>query len=136
MKQLKSLQKFTSRDLDVLTVLWNSPDPLTASQIVANNPKLNINTVQVVLRKLLKDELLEVADIVYSGTVLARRYKPSISGKDFILYKFCADYKQFGKDLSKSSLVAALLDAESDKEKVRQDIKQLKEMLEDYEKNL
>lgn len=136
MNLLKPFQKFTSRDLDILSVLWNSSEPLTAAQIVETNSNLNMNTVQAVLRKLLKNELIEVADIVYSGTVLARRYKSAISGKDFALYKLSSEYKQFGKDLSKSSLVATLLNEESDKEKVRQDIEQLKKMLEDYEKNL
>ena len=136
MNLLKPFQKFTSRDLDILSVLWNSSEPLTAAQIVETNSNLNMNTVQAVLRKLLKNELIAVADIVYSRTVLARRYKSAISGKDFALYKLSSEYKQFGKDLSKSSLVATLLDEESDKEKVREDIEQLKKMLEDYEKNL
>ncbi|MCI7812871.1 MAG: BlaI/MecI/CopY family transcriptional regulator [Lachnospiraceae bacterium] len=136
MSPLKAFQKFTNRDLDILSVLWNSPEPLTATQIVETNPTLNMNTVQAILRKLLKNQFIEVSDIVYSGTVLARRYKPAISGKEFALYKLTSEYKQFGKDLPKSSLMATLLEEESDKERLRQDIDQMKKVLEDMEKEL
>lgn len=95
--------KLTRRDLDVLSVLWDSERPLTASEIVAANPALNKNTVQPVLRKLLKNELVQVADIVYSGTVLSRSYIPSISRQELSLYRLSSEYRQLEKDVSKAS---------------------------------
>lgn len=133
---LKLFQSLTNRDLDILTVLWNSPKSMTASEIAAADQSLKINTVQAVLRKLLKNNLIEVADIVYSGTVLSRSYTPTISQKDFALSKLTSEYQQLGKNLSKASLVASLLDTESDQKKVQNDINQLKEMLDNYKKNL
>lgn len=75
----------TKRDLDVLNILWESDDPKTAAQIVKAGPELTMNTVQAVLRKLLKNKLVEIAEIVYSGTVLTRSYKPIISQEIFFL---------------------------------------------------
>ncbi len=62
----------THRDMDILNVLWEGKGSLTASQIVEAGPSLTINTVQAVLRKLLKKKLIEIDKIVYSGTVLCR----------------------------------------------------------------
>lgn len=136
MNGLKLFQSLTNRDLDILTVLWNSSKSMTASEITSANPDLKINTVQAVLRKLLKNNVIEVSDIVYSGTVLSRSYAPKISRKDFALFKLTSEYHNLGKDLSKASLVASLLDTESDEEKVQNDIIQLKEMLDHYKKNI
>ena len=124
--------KLTHRDLDVLSVLWDSKKPLTASEIVAANPALNKNTVQPVLRKLLKNELVQVADIVYSGTVLSRSYIPSISRQQLSLYRLSSEYRQLEKDVSKASFVSFLLKTEENQEKFQKDLRELEELLESY----
>lgn len=124
--------KLTRRDLDILSVLWDSKKPLTASEIVAANPALNKNTVQPVLRKLLKNELVQVADIVYSGTVLSRSYIPSISRQELSLYRLSSEYRQLEKDVSKASFVSFLLKTEENQEKFQKDLRELEELLESY----
>ncbi len=57
----------TKRDMDVMNILWDSDEPKTAALIVKAKPELTMNTVQAVLRKLLKNNLIEVADIFYNG---------------------------------------------------------------------
>ena len=78
------MKRITSKQLEVMQVLWGTERPLTASEITSNNPALNINTVQVCIRQLLKKEYIKVADIVYSGTVLCRCYSPVIQKQDYI----------------------------------------------------
>lgn len=72
-------KKLSKQQLEVMKILWNSDNPLIASEIVKMNSQLNINTVQACLRVLIKARMIEVADIVYSGTVLSRSYRPLIS---------------------------------------------------------
>ena len=79
----KQFLKLTGREMDIMNILWNSQKPLIASEIAEYRSDLTINTVQAVIRKLLKYQLIEVADIVYSGTVLSRSYKPSISSEEY-----------------------------------------------------
>ena len=67
-----------------MQVLWRSDQSLTASEIASSDPALNINTVQVCIRQLLKNEYIQVADIVYSGTVLCRSYSPIISKQEYV----------------------------------------------------
>ncbi len=81
------LQKITEREKDIMSVLWRTGETLTASAIAGNGDRLSINTVQVAVRNLLKKEYIEVADIVYSGTVLTRSYKPIVSAEQYAAYQ-------------------------------------------------
>lgn len=128
--------RLTGRDMDILDILWNSENPMTASQITEAKDGLTINTVQSVLRKLLKLELVEVADIVYSGTVLCRSYRASVSAQEIALSRFVSESRRLPDGISPSSFVAALLDTETDKEARAKEIQKLEHLLQDYKKNL
>ena len=104
----KKFPKLTSREIDILNILWENEKPLIASEIADARSDLTINTVQAVLRKLLKYQLVEVADIVYSGTVLSRSYRPTITSEEFAVQELTSDYLAFQKTVSKPLLVSAL----------------------------
>ena len=76
-------KNLTKRESDIMTILWTSNKPLVASEIVKANPSLSISTVQTVLKKLTAKNYVEMAGIVYSGTVLTRSYQPAISQEDY-----------------------------------------------------
>ena len=126
----------TRREQDVLEVLWNGEKPMTASEIVGANPDLTMNTVQAVLRKLLGQKIIEVADIVYSGTVLSRSYRPIISHDEFIASQFSQDLERLNKTISKPALLKTLFDAEKDRDRVKAEIEELEQMLAEYKKKL
>ena len=129
----KKFPKLTSREIDIL---WENEKPLIASEIADARSDLTINTVQAVLRKLLKYQLVEVADIVYSGTVLSRSYRPTITSEEFAVQELTSDYLAFQKTVSKPLLVSALLDTEEDPVKARETIDELQQMLDAYKKEL
>ncbi|MDE6918707.1 MAG: BlaI/MecI/CopY family transcriptional regulator [Lachnospiraceae bacterium] len=129
-------QNITNRDLDILNLLWESSTPLTASEILKKNNELTMNTIQAVLRKLLRNGYIEVADVVYSGTVLCRSYRPLMSSTEFALSKITADYMTYGRNLRKTSLVASLLDAEENPQQIKADIQDLEDMLAEYKKGI
>lgn len=93
-----------------------------------------MNTVQAVLRKLLKNKLVEIAEIVYSGTVLTRSYKPIISQEDFLLHKMTSEYQSLRKKISKVSILSALLDTEEDTARIDQDLSDIEELVHNYKK--
>lgn len=132
----KPISHLTKRDYDILNILWSSPVPLTASEIVKSNPELTINTVQAVLRRLLKNNFLEVADIVYSGTVLCRSYKPTVSANDFTISEFAAEFRNLAQNIPSTSLVAAFLELETDKTKAKDEIEALESLLQKYKEQL
>lgn len=118
------------KEHDILCIMLNSQKPLTASEIVHAGTDLTMNTVQAVIRKLLKMELVEVADIVYSGNVLSRTFKPTANAPEIIQELFADDYRQFQKIASKESLIAAMLNSDSKADR-QKEIEELESILND-----
>lgn len=133
MPKQHNMNNLTNREMDILNILWSEGKPLVASDIAKFDDTLTINTVQAVLRNLLKKKLIAVADIVYSGTVLCRSYKPTISANDFTIKQFVTQYENMDKSITIPNIVANLLEHEKNEESV---IKELEEMLEKRKKFL
>ena len=124
------MSKLTNREYDILKILWTSEDALTASGISEQGDGISINTVQATLKKLLKRDLIHVDQIVYSGTVLSRAYRPSVSQEDFELKRYENNMKRIhGNDFSCSQFVACFLGQEKNRQKVQQEIDQLELLL-------
>ena len=108
-------RRFTGRDLDILQILWNTSDSMTALEIVKQYPELTMNTVQAVLRKLLKEGLIKINRIVYSGTVLSRSFASIISPEEFVILQMKENVKEIDT-VNKISFVTALFEDETKKE--------------------
>ena len=134
MKKISS--RLTNREMDILNILWSAEEPLVASEIAKRDETLTINTVQATLRKMLKQGLVEVADIVYSGTVLSRSYRPTEISKDFAVQEFSILFRNFKKNITASRLVANLLEQEEDADAVLNEIAQLETVLKEKKERL
>lgn len=108
----------TVREMDVLNVLWQTDTPLIASQIAKEIKGQTVNGVQTLLRALLKKGFIEVFDIVYSGTVLSRRYKATELSATEALKAFTTQFEDLKHCISGAKLYAALLDSEEDRENI------------------
>lgn len=80
---IQSKRALSQRQLEVMQILWESEKSMTAN-VIAAETGLNINTVQASLRSLTSKKYVKVGDIVYSGTVLARSYTPTISKEEYL----------------------------------------------------
>lgn len=107
-------EHLSKNQLDVMKILWDSQTPLVASDIARRHDKLKLSTVQAALRVLIKEKTVEVADIVYSGTVLTRAYRPTISRDEY----FSRTYRDITKGLSGVSLIASLINEETSLEEL------------------
>lgn len=76
--------KLNKNELDIMYVLWEAKKPLTASEIVEGKKGLTTPTVQRLLKKLLENEYVEVAEIVQVGKALARNYRPKKSMEEYL----------------------------------------------------
>lgn len=122
--------KLTRRQEDIMNILWESDKPLIASEIEKKQDDLNINTVQATLRALIKKNAIEVADIVYSGTVLSRSYRP-ILNRDQVI----TEYDQVvSKVLNDKNLIARYVDEVNDLATIAELEKIIKEKKEKLEK--
>lgn len=80
------IKLLTKRQNEVMSVLWNSDSPLSANQICDKDESLNMNTVQQVLRTLLKIQFIKIEDIGYSNTALTRLYSPVLKQNDYLQF--------------------------------------------------
>ena len=117
--------RLTNRERDILDILWESGKSMVASEITSMRDDLSINTVQAVLKKLLQKKLIAVDEIVYSGTVLSRSYKPTMTPDKFEN----ASSKVSGKPFSPSSFVATLLEEEKDTSDLLSEIDSLEQLI-------
>lgn len=122
------------RELDVLNILWKSGEEMMATDIVNAGEGLTQSTVTAVLRKLLKEDLVEVAGITHSGRVLSRTYRPTEASRQVILDNFTYTYSCFSNIISESALCAAILTSNKTYAESKAEIKKLKTILADFEK--
>lgn len=107
---------FTKKELEIMKTLWNSEQPLIASDIVKQNESLNINTVQACLRSLIGKKAIKIADIVHSGTVLTRSYVPIISREKYLDHT----YIDILGNNQTVPLIKCLIDAETQLEELEE----------------
>lgn len=104
-----------NKELEVMNILWKNDKPLTALEI-SRISNMTINTVRPMLKNLLEYELVEVADIVYSGTTLSRNYKTKINKRNFEIQKFVMELKKLKReDITASNLIVSFLKQENKK---------------------
>ncbi len=78
------MKKLSNKEMEVMQVFWNSDHALASCDIPRLDNTLNINTVRVAIKNLLKKSYIEAADIVQRGTVLTHTYRPSISFETYL----------------------------------------------------
>lgn len=105
--------KLTRKEQEILKLLMDAEKAMTAAEIVAQNETLNINTVQTVLRSLLAKDFIEVADIVYSGKVLCRNYKPTAHATSATLNAFVSQFHSLRRNVPAPQIFAGLIDGET-----------------------
>lgn len=126
-----TLQVLTNREFDIMSILWQAETSLVASEIAKRGNNLTVNTTQAVIKKLLNRKLIAVDTIVYSGTVLTRSYKPTITADEFELEHLIASFQKLSnKPMTTSSFVASLLEQEKDSTVLLSEIEQLEQLLE------
>lgn len=129
--------KLTNRELEIMSILWNSEVPLMASEIVKLGNELTINTVQAVLKKLLARNYIEIADIGYSGTVLSRSYKPTLTADEYEMNKMLDSYRRMtDKSNGMSRFVATLLEEEKNTSQLLSEIEELETILKSKKEDL
>lgn len=127
------MEQLNTRELDVLNILWKTDEPMTSTDIVNQQRSLTQSTVIAVLRKLLKDNLVEVAGVTHSGKVLSRTYRPTDKSQKVIVDNFKNNYANFINVIPKSKLFAAILGIDQDPDQMRIEVSKLKAILDDFD---
>lgn len=85
------MSELSKSEYQVLYFFYDINQPVTKQELLEKVPDLNKNTTAAVIRSLLDKGYLEVGEIRYSRTVLARAYRPSVPFVDFIKDEYGAD---------------------------------------------
>lgn len=121
-----------AKEYDILCTILHSEEPLNVPQITRIHPGLTANIVQPAVRKLLKLNLIEVADIAVERNNFSRRFKATSAAPDIIRKMFADDYILFRRLVSEQTLLSAMVEADTDPEKVQQEISELEQLLQEY----
>lgn len=78
------MRQLNKRESEILQVLWEHDDALSANEI-AEISGISKNTVLPVLKKLLNDSYIKVDEVVLTGKTLTRKYLPAIDKEEFVL---------------------------------------------------
>lgn len=117
------------RDLDVLSILLKSEEPMTSTDITNEMKGLTQSTVLVVLRSMVSQKYVEVAGVTHSGKVLSRTYVATEEGRKAVLEHFVEYYRSFTNIVSSSEICAAILKTGGVNKK---DIEELRACLEKF----
>ena len=123
----------TQREIDILSTLCESDSAMSLADILNARPDLIKSTVAATLAKLLKEKLIEVNGIAYSGKVLCRTYRPTPASKDKVLISLAEDYNTVRKIVPQSDFIASILRLDEDKDKAKEEIAKLRAMLDNFE---
>ena len=123
--------KMPQKELDVLSLLLRSEQPMTISDIVAMHPDY---TIKPIIRKLSKLEMVEVAGIVYRGTSIARTFKPTKTAHLVLQDIFQQEYQSFRELFTDNSLLISLVKSEFTKNPEKEEIDRLESILENFKK--
>lgn len=121
-----------SKEYNILDTILHSEEPLSVTQILKVHPDLTSNIVQPAIRKLLKLELIEVAEIAVDGNIFSRRFKLAPTASEAIQKMFVDDYLQFSRLVSSQSLLSAMMQADDNPEKAMQEIAEMEKLLQEY----
>ncbi len=102
------------RDLDIVNILFQSTSEMTATDICNAQRDLTQSTVIAVLRKLLKDKMVEVTGVTHSGKVLSRTYRPTAEAKKMVIEYFIQELDNVKNIFS----IDELLEAKNSTEKI------------------
>lgn len=127
--------KMPQKELDVLSLLLRSTEPMTISDIVATNPDYTINMIKPIIRKLCNLDMVEVAGIVYRGTSIARTFKPTQNAHLVLQDIFQQEYQSFRELFTDNSLLLALVKSEFSNNTEEAEIDRLENILKTFRKN-
>lgn len=109
----------SSREFDIMCILWNSDKPLTASGIIERDSSFKTVTVQTCMKKLLENEYVRVAEIVQVGKSFARTYVPLVTSEQYLAGRYTSHLTGAEQKISFSKgMIASLLNGEESDETV------------------
>ena len=130
------MSKLTRRELDIMRILWESDVSMKASEIAQASGGGSIDSVQPIIKSLIKKGMVEVDEVVYSRNVLARKFKAAVNADSIemgIIKNVLGNL--VSKNITASYLVAAFLPEDND-DKTLAELDELEKMIKERKEQL
>lgn len=91
-KETKEIGTLTKKELEMMTVLWQSETALTASEILkaSTNRTWKDKSLHILINSLLQKNLIVVDGFKRMEKVYARSFKPTLNQCDYVWHKITA----------------------------------------------
>lgn len=120
------------KEHDVLSTILHAENPINVPQIAKLHPELTANVIQPAIRKLIKLNLIEVAEITVNRNNFSRCFRPTSSATEIIQKMFASEYMSFRRLISKQAISNAILQIDEDPEKIKKEISKIEHLLQEY----
>ena len=78
----------TNSEMELMDVFWSAKEPLSSLEILDMSSKWSETYIHVMLRALLKKEMIEVCGVVQSGKKYARQFRALVSQEEYEIELF------------------------------------------------
>ncbi len=130
------MNNLTKRELEIMRILWASNDSMKASEIAQMNGGCSIDSVQPIIKSLIKKEMIEVDEVVFSRNALARKFKAKVKSESIEMGMIKNVFKGLvSRNITAAHLVAAFLPEENDQETLKE-LDRLEEMIKERKKQI
>lgn len=77
--------KLTDKEMEIMSVMWSSDVPLTATEIVeaSSNRTWKENSIYIIMNTLIKKGAVSLSHRKPTATNTARAYKPTITAEEY-----------------------------------------------------
>lgn len=127
-----NIKKITPYEKEVLEILWEKDQSLTAREIVnyCVNKKWKPSYINIMIKSLLEKELIREFGFKRSGKNFARMYEPTMTEAEWIIYQINDQVKDRGKLLRE--VLRKILENTCDIEK----LEEIQSLIEDRKRKL
>lgn len=128
--------KLTSRELEVMRILWEADKPLMVSEIVQRDKNGTIYSVQRIIQNLIKKDMVAVEGMAYNKKALGRTFRPLVSSESIELSNIQEMLsKMVSKNIAASHLIAALLPVDNS-EQTLIELNQIEEIIRERKRRI
>lgn len=121
----------TSKEAEIMKVLWNSERPLLISDISALTQNIAENSLQPMVGSLIKKGYIKVVGNMKVAKTYSRLYAPALTVDEYAAQQLSSIFKDTGKSMNISNVLTYLLKYNKKKEN-KNFINELKEFIDNY----
>lgn len=123
----------TSKEYEIMQVLWNSDKPLLMSEITKLTKSVSVNSMHPMINHLIDKGLVKVVGNIKVVKVPSRLYAPAISAEDFSAMQSSYMFKNLNKKFDLRNFLLCF----TKRYKMNEDeiVNELEKFIEDYKKS-